>query len=222
MRLAFGTFVFDSDRRQIERDGLPVHLSPKAYQLLECLIGAAPAVVARDTLYEKLWGESFVVDANLPNLVSEVRTALGDSHREPKFIRTAHRHGYAFVGCEAPPAATRFAVEWGTRTFELRQGPNLLGRDESANVRIDSAGVSRTHAAIVIRGDEASLEDRGSKNGTFVGDERIDAPCALSGGDVVKLGSVRLTFLVRERVESTMTEAIAPRTAAPRRRGTDS
>jgi hypothetical protein len=178
--------------------------------------------VSRDTLYEKLWGATFVVDANLPNLVSEVRTALGDSHREPRFIRTVHRHGYAFIGAAAAPATSRFAVEWGAKTFELRQGPNLLGRDESSNVRIDSGGVSRTHAAIVIRGDEAVLEDRGSKNGTFVGDDRVEATRALSGGDVVRLGSVRLTFLVRAGADSTMTEAIAPRLEAEESHGADS
>jgi hypothetical protein len=222
MRIAFDGFVFDSDRRLLEHDGLPVHLSPKAYQLLECLVEAAPAAVSRDALYEKLWGETFVVDANLPNVVSEVRIVLGDSPREPKYIRTLHRHGYAFIGAALPPAASRFAVEWGTRSFGLQRGLNVLGRDEAANVRIDSAGVSRTHAAIVVRGEEASLEDRGSKNGTFVGDERIAAPRVLSGGDVIRLGSVRLSFLVRGGAESTMTEAIVPPGGVPRGGGADS
>lgn len=231
MRLAFGTFVFESERRQLECEGRLVHLSPKAYQLLECLIAAAPAAVSRDSLYERLWGETYVVDANLPNLVSEVRAALGDSHRDPKYIRTIHRHGYAFVGGvpSAQPAPGRFAIDWGTRSYELKPGLNLLGRDESANVRIDSAGVSRTHAAIVIRGEEATLEDRESKNGTFVGDERIVEPRTLASGDVVRLGSVHVTFRARSAAESTMTEAIVPtqassadrRSVSPRRRASD-
>jgi DNA-binding winged helix-turn-helix (wHTH) protein len=211
MRVAFGTFIFDSDQRSLDREGSPVHVSPKAFRLLECLIEAAPAAVSREALYEQIWGETFVVDANLPNLVSEIRAALGDSHQSPRYIRTIHRHGYAFIGdvAGARHSTSRLSVEWGSASWPLQQGVNVIGRDDSAAVTVDSAGVSRTHAAIVVRGGTATIEDRGSKNGTYVGSDKLDGPRELASGDVIRLGSVRLTFRAATRPDSTLTEHVA-------------
>jgi pSer/pThr/pTyr-binding forkhead associated (FHA) protein len=77
----------------------------------------------------------------------------------------------------------------------LAEGEHVLGREEGAAVRADAAGVSRHHARLVIEGEVATLEDLGSKNGTFVGDERLSAPRALQDGDVIRLGrAVRFVF----------------------------
>ncbi len=208
MRIVFAAYTLDTSQRQLECEGESLHLSPKAFRLLERLIESAPAAVSREALYDELWGETYVVEANLANLISEIRTALGDSHRDPRFIRTVHRHGYAFVGDlqQSTRAASRFTVQWGAHTFPLHRGVNLLGRDESCDVRVQSAGVSRAHAAIVVTGDEARVEDRGSKNGTLVGSTRVLDPIPLSDGDVIGLGSVRLTFHVTSSADSTMTE----------------
>lgn len=208
MRVAFESFVFDTDQRQLVNGGEPVHLSPKAFLLLELLINRAPAAVSRETIYDALWGSTFVVDANVPNLISEIRTALGDSPRDPRFIRTVHRHGYSFVGAarETAVTASRFVVEWASRSFPLHAGENILGRDASCDVHIDSAGVSRRHAAIVVSGESVTLHDRGSKNGTFLGRRHLTDPLPLESGDVIRLGSVRVVFRASPRSDSTLTE----------------
>jgi len=208
MRVAFETFVFDTAQRQLEQGGVPVHLSPKAFQLLEILVEAAPSAVSREEIYDTLWGDTFVVDANLPNLVSEIRSVLDDSAREPRFVRTVHRHGYAFIGSlrDVSSSPSRFVVDWASKSFPLNEGINILGRDESASIRIESAGVSRMHAAITIAGGEATVQDRGSKNGTFVGHTRAVEPTPVSSGDIIRLGSVRVTFRARPRSDSTLTE----------------
>ena len=70
---------------------------------------------------------------------------------------------------------------------------------------VDALGVSRHHARIVVEGREASVEDLGSKNGTFVGATRVTARCRLADGDQIRLGSVVITFRIPSAVGSTDT-----------------
>jgi DNA-binding winged helix-turn-helix (wHTH) protein len=94
----FGRFTVDSDTRQLRRDGRAVHLSPKAFELLLALLAARPRVLSKADLQDRLWPHTFVAEANLSNLVAEVRKAIGDTSRAPRFLRTAHGFGYAFFG----------------------------------------------------------------------------------------------------------------------------
>ncbi len=82
----------------------------------------------------------------------------------------------------------------------------MLGRDPDLELFLDSPGVSRRHALIRITGDEATVEDLGSKNGTFVADRRLDSPMRLVDGDLIRVGSVQLTFNAIRTWGSTRTE----------------
>jgi Transcriptional regulatory protein, C terminal len=73
----FGDFIVDTDTRELLRESRPVHLSPKAFQLLELLVTARPRALSKDALYKRLWPNTFVVEANLSNLVGELRAAIG-------------------------------------------------------------------------------------------------------------------------------------------------
>ena len=59
-------------------------------------------------------------------------------------------------------------ILWDSRTIPLSEGPNVIGRDPAATVFVDSSTVSRRHAVIVVSADGATLEDLGSKNGTYL------------------------------------------------------
>jgi DNA-binding winged helix-turn-helix (wHTH) protein len=96
MHLQFGEFIFDSETHELLRDHQPVTLSPKAFQLLEILIENRPKALSKSQLHDRLWPNTFVVEANLSNLIGEVRRALDDDPRRPRFVRTIHRFGYAF------------------------------------------------------------------------------------------------------------------------------
>jgi serine/threonine-protein kinase len=98
MRLLFGDCTFDSDARTLQRGTESVRLSGKAFQLLELLLAARPNPIAKEDLFAKLWPDTFVSEANLASLVKEIRAAIGDDARAPKFVRTVHRFGYAFSG----------------------------------------------------------------------------------------------------------------------------
>ena len=93
MRAVFADFEFDSRLRHLTRRGAAIGLTPKAAILLEALIAAAPAPVSKEALYERLWQGIVVEQGNLHNLISELRTALGDD--EHAIITTAMRSSSA-------------------------------------------------------------------------------------------------------------------------------
>jgi DNA-binding winged helix-turn-helix (wHTH) protein len=206
VRISFGEFTLDTESREFFRDGQAVHISPKAFLLLEVLLERRPAAVPKPVLKDRLWPSSHVSEASLASLVAELRFALADDAREPRFIRTVHTYGYAFCGTtDAPPMAAAAPGQrdertcrlvWRDREITLAEGENLLGRDRQAVVWIDSATVSRRHARIVVTDGEALIEDLGSRNGTSVGGKKIQGPVRLADGDHLRLGAATMTFRV--------------------------
>jgi DNA-binding winged helix-turn-helix (wHTH) protein len=203
VRARFGPFTIDSETRQLLRAGTEVHLSPKAFDLFCILIESRPKVVEKETLHARIWPDTYVVDANLNVLVSEIRRAIGDNRQQPEFVRTVHGIGYAFCGtavqveaAAAAPEALFCWVAWAGRTSSLSEGENVIGRDPRCSVWLDAEGVSRRHAAI--RVDSATrrvtLEDLGSTNGTFLRRTRVRTEVALEDGDEIKVGTVVLTI----------------------------
>jgi DNA-binding winged helix-turn-helix (wHTH) protein len=211
MRLAFGDCVFDSDTREVVRGDRAAPLSPKAFALLELLIERRPKAVSKGDIRARLWPDVHVSDANLGNLVVELRAALGDDARRPHILRTVARFGYAFSaraivdrGAPAEAASGRvYRLLWARREIALDPGEHLIGRDRDALVWIDDDSVSRRHARIAIGDHGISIEDLGSKNGTFVGDERIRKPTLLKDRDLVRVGPVALRVRILKRTGST-------------------
>jgi DNA-binding winged helix-turn-helix (wHTH) protein len=209
----FGPFSLDSDARQLLRDGVEVSLAPKALQLLLLLVQNRTRAMSRDELQQQLWPSTFVLDTNLAGLVAEIRRALQDAADSPTFVRTMHRFGYRFIGdvheAQAPPAAgepvQKYWIVWDARQVPLSEGTNIVGRGTDAAVWIDAPGVSRHHARIVVRQGEATLEDLGSKNGTYVKGDRVTKPRRLANGDQVRLGSVVITFRIPQPPGATET-----------------
>ena len=201
MRKRFESCLFDSEVRQLFREGRPVRLSPKAFGLLELLLERAPRAISKEEIQDALWPATFVSESSLTNVVAEVRAALGDRARKPTLLRTVHGFGYAFCGTAfdegtGPEAANLvpFRLVHGNRKIPLSAGENILGRDPDASVRVDHASVSRRHARISVRGSNVVLEDLASRNGTFLAGHRIDSSVELHDGDIIGLGPVTLTF----------------------------
>jgi DNA-binding winged helix-turn-helix (wHTH) protein len=214
VRVSFGEFVLDLGRRELLRGTESLHLSPKALELLAALLAHRPEAVAKAELRRALWPATFVAEANIPNLVAEVRTALGDDARKPKFIRTVHSFGYAFCGdaldVTAAPSSrpALYRLELRTRKLELvelMEGENLLGRTSQSVLPLNSTTVSRRHALIRISDGAATLEDLGSKNGTSVDGRRLRSPRKLTHGDQIRFGSVDATFRLLADALSTET-----------------
>jgi DNA-binding winged helix-turn-helix (wHTH) protein len=216
--IEFGPFVLDPGTRQLRRLEQELHLSTKAFELLLMLAEQRPKALSKVEIQERLWPDTFVSEANLPGLVKEIRRALDDDSRHPTYVRTLHGFGYAFAAPATAPVDPREAKgSAGQVTFwilderktRLSRGENILGRDPDATVWFDRPGVSRFHARITITGDAATIEDLGSKNGTWVQDQRISQPTRLDDGDVIRLGPARATFHVRGAAKSTEVLSIA-------------
>jgi len=205
VRLRLGDLTFDLDARQLLRDAEEIHLSPKAFELLKALIDQRPRALSKNELHQHLWPATFVSEANLASLVAEIREALGDTARQPRFIRTAHRFGYAFCGETVEESGAPSHKGSATITFcwlirdgkrlPLRSGKNILGREsDDGSIPLDSPTVSRRHARISVSANGASLEDLGSKNGTFLRGKPVTTVVPLLDRDEIRVGSVVLRF----------------------------
>jgi DNA-binding winged helix-turn-helix (wHTH) protein len=212
-RLSFDPFTLDTETRQLLHgpDDQPVHLSPKAYDLLCVLLETRPRAIAKSELHERLWPSTFVSDATLASLVAELREALGEKGRKARFIRTVHGFGYAFSGLarEHGAAHVKRIANWiicNGREKSLDEGEHLLGRDAESAVPLSSSTVSRHHARITVNGQIAILEDLGSKNGTYLRGQVVTAPMRLADGDQIRIGAFELTFRSLEAPGSTATQ----------------
>lgn len=212
MRAAFADYVLDTDTRELSRGGKRVHIEPKAFQLLELLIAARPTALSKSKLQDELWPRTYVSERSLARLVADLRTAIGDPAQKPRFLRTVHRFGYAFCGEASTIAAAlrrsdfHCRLVWGDREAALSEGENVLGRDPAVAVWIDMNSVSRRHARIVVSDGTATLEDLGSRNGTYLGRRRVALPTRLSNGDQIKMGEARLVFRCFGKIGTTESE----------------
>jgi DNA-binding winged helix-turn-helix (wHTH) protein len=203
MRVRFGPFVFDTETRELLEGGRRRHLSPKSFDLLQILVERRPAVVSKATLQDCVWPDVFVDEANVGNAVAEIRKVLGDDPKSPGYVATVSRRGYRFcadVEVLAPGAGAadkrrlQWWLSWKDATLPLAEGDNIVGRHPSSAVWINAKSVSREHACITIAADRATIEDRGSTNGTFVDGTRISSRHPLVDGTAIAFGSEKATF----------------------------
>ena len=125
----FGRFRLDTAERALFCAGEPVHLTLKAFSVLQILIENARHVVDKDELMQPCWPNSFVEEANLVENVSLIRRALGESRNQHEYIETVHKRGYRFIAVvsvaddasqrtsETIRASLRLAVCFGSRPY---------------------------------------------------------------------------------------------------------
>jgi DNA-binding winged helix-turn-helix (wHTH) protein len=213
MRVAFDDYVFDSALRSLARRGSPIHLSPKAFALLELLVESRPRVLSKSEIVGRIWPDACVADGSLANVALEVRKALGDAVTEPRYLRTVHGFGYAFcapVLCPQERGASDsrsivYRLDSPLGEFGLDEGDNLVGRAPECPISLASSTVSRHHARLVLLGGRAAVEDLGSKNGTYVRGQRIAShtPTPLASGERFRVGSVSLVVKILSRQTAT-------------------
>jgi len=107
------TYVFagaevDTARRLVLRDGAPVVLQKKPFDILTYLIEHRDRAVAKDELLESIWPGEFVSESSLAVCIAKIRKALGEGSAAARSITTLHGFGYRFVG-EIEVASTRTA-----------------------------------------------------------------------------------------------------------------
>jgi DNA-binding winged helix-turn-helix (wHTH) protein len=207
----FGDVLIDTAARQANRAGAASHLTKKAFDLLVLLIERRPDVVSKEDIHGHLWPDTFVSESSVQALISEIRQGLDDESRN--IVRTVHGVGYAFgvdvteAAKEARTSAPRAWLLADTWRLPLYGGENVLGRGSDDVISIDAPGISRRHACITVDA-RVTIEDLGSKNGTWLRDERVTTLTPLADGDHVRLGSVLFTFRLARGVDSTDTQAL--------------
>ncbi len=193
----FGEYELDLGSRELLRNSVGVHLTPKAFQLLELLVERQPNAVSKAEIHGRLWPSTFVTEVNLPSLALELRHALGDDPHRPRYVRTVRGFGYALCRQGAPEAASSSHDELrlisGDREIRLEPGENILGRSRKT-AWLRSSRVCPRHARVLVTEDSVEIEDLGSRGGTFLSDERISGPTRLTAGDEIRLGDVKFVF----------------------------
>jgi DNA-binding winged helix-turn-helix (wHTH) protein len=215
----FGQYRLDAAGTALFNGTTLVPLTPKALKVLLTLVERAGAVVDKETLLQEVWADTFVEEGIVAHNISTLRHVLRNG-RDSVTIQTLPKRGYRLVGdvrlesCDdaevlaspvtaianaaaldapaAGPAATdlqRWLIA-GDRQIPLRDGAQTVGRDRSADIRLDSLSVSRCHARLTVAGAEITVEDLGSKNGTWLRRARLTGPTRLEDGDDVRFGTV--------------------------------
>jgi len=182
-----------------------VQLELKLMEVLVHLVGRAGELVSKRELIDEVWKVEVISDGTLTRAIALLRKALGDDARNPRFIETIPKRGYRLVApvdfLDAPRSTDlRFKLEAPEGEIPLADGENLIGRDPEATIRIDIGGVSRRHAKIVVEGGSATLEDLGSKNGTYLRGRRVQKPTRLAHGDEIRIGHkvARFRFVIED------------------------
>jgi DNA-binding winged helix-turn-helix (wHTH) protein len=208
MSLRFGEFVFDEDRRQVLRGSEPVHLEPKGFELLALLLSRRPNAISKAEIRQAIWPDACVSESSLPGLVGDLRAALDDDWAAPKLIRTVRGYGYAFCGAALDDRGpTRQACSWivlhAGHEIALPEGTHLIGRGQSCLIRCESPRVSRHHAQVRVTAATVFIEDLGSRNGTWLRGERIEAASEIHPGDTVSVGPDEIQFVAAGREMTT-------------------
>jgi DNA-binding winged helix-turn-helix (wHTH) protein/TolB-like protein len=99
MVFRFGVFEFDGSSKELRKSGRAAAIEPQPARALALLLSRAGDVVTRDELREVVWGKETHVDFDrgLAYCVSQIRTALGDSGDNPRFVQTIPKQGFKFI-----------------------------------------------------------------------------------------------------------------------------
>src|SRR2546430_866890 len=132
--VCFGPFRLDPANARLLREGRPVALTPKAFDLLHHLAVRPQRLVTKKELLEAVWPDVIVSDASVKVCVREIRKALEDEAKTPTFIETVHRRGYRFIGAvEVAEASGEVASPRTSPEFAraaMHPQPSLVGRDD--------------------------------------------------------------------------------------------
>jgi len=120
----FGPFRLDPLESLLLRDGQPVSLTPKAFDLLVVLVRNSGHLVDKDTLMKEIWPDSFVEEASLTVNMTALRRALGEKPSELQYVETVPRRGYRFVAPvrECGDDATHSATEEPAGEIHVSKG----------------------------------------------------------------------------------------------------
>lgn len=96
-KFEFGEFLLDTKQKVLLRNGNPVSITPKVYEMLFVLLERRGQIIEKADLIRDVWKDCFVEESSLTFTIGQLRKALGDDARDPTFIETVPRRGYRFI-----------------------------------------------------------------------------------------------------------------------------
>lgn len=130
--IRFGPYRLDP-AQGLKRGQREVRLTPRSLAVLALLASQPGRVVSKDELFTTVWQDTAVTDAALATCIQEIRRALGDQSRDPRFIETIHRRGYRFVARTIDDSAAG-----PTEAPSLPASATLVGREREVGLLIDA------------------------------------------------------------------------------------
>jgi DNA-binding winged helix-turn-helix (wHTH) protein len=173
-----GSFLIDEwlivpEQNRIQRNGESIEIEPKMMSVLELLAREPGAVVTRDDLHRSIWGDVLVTDDALNRCITQLRRALADDARQPRFIETISKKGYRLIA----HVSRSIAAE-----------PGLPDRPFHADVVVTNVSLLGQHARIILHGVGAEAWREIAEN--FVPDtSRRMARLSITDGTQVLFGA---------------------------------
>ena len=96
--IVFDPFRLDVSNECLWKGSQAINLRPKVFAVLDYLLSRPHQLVTKVELMNAVWPDAFVGDAVLKVAIRQIREALEDDSKSPRFIETAHRRGYRFIG----------------------------------------------------------------------------------------------------------------------------
>src|SRR5262245_43429131 len=107
MEQRFGDYRFDGGTGRLWAGSREIRLTPKAAGVLKALVSQAGEPVSKEALFATVWVDTAVSDDALTSCIQELRRALEDDPKQPRFIETRHRRGYRFIAALDTPGSNR-------------------------------------------------------------------------------------------------------------------
>lgn len=152
--LQFVDFVIDPSRRSIQRGADTIALTPKTWAVLYYLASRPEQVVTKDELFTAAWPDTVVSDGTLSWCIKEIRRALGDKGRQPRYLKTVYGQGYQFIAPRpqsvdgTPPPSESSPSGFVGRVAELAQLQQLWTHVRSGRRQVTfitgEAGIGKT------------------------------------------------------------------------------
>jgi len=162
----FGPFTLDAAAYRLQRGDEDVTLTPKAIDLLLCLVAQPSTLITKDDLFRQLWPDVAVTENALTQTVSDVRQALGDRASSPRYIQTVARRGYRFIApvervsaevAATEPAAAVASPQYVGRLRRSHETTSLDAYRAFTEGRLRLEALDATAAADAIRDFERAI-----------------------------------------------------------------